>query len=191
MNGGNAQIGSDHVLRYPLVDARKKLVHQRVALKRRKGVKVFHPGVEVEKVIFGNEPPQLFPFGKILVSPFNGPPGHYHHFGMLKRFQLVSRRLTVQESAVIGDELAFNGEVQGMSRSLAIIYQHPDQALFEEVNFVYYAGLLTKAGLFGKLLPVAEVHKSLGLFFANADELLQGFFKSRAQGSGHSLRREI
>ncbi len=103
----NAQIGSNHVLRRPVVDVWKNFGEGIVSLLRRSGVEVFDAVVLIDEVKFGNQPPQFIPLCQVGIAPLDGRTGQHDNSGFFNRLKGVKCRLLEDKTGIIGNELVF------------------------------------------------------------------------------------
>ena len=134
----NAQIGSNHVLRRPVMDVWKNFGEGIVSLLRRSGVEVFDAVVLIDEVKFGNQPPQFVALGKVGVAPLDGRTRQYDNGGFFNRLKGVKCRLLEDKTGIIGNELVFQGKMDGVFHAFIILNNDPDDAFFDKKHLVGY-----------------------------------------------------
>jgi len=172
MHGGNAQIGGDHMLGDAVVDIGEDGIHERIALSGGEGVEVLDAGIQVNEIELGDETTEFLPLLHVYIAPVNGFFGHDDRIGLFQCLQVIAGLFAGEEGIVIGYELIFDGKMGSVFASFQVGDHHPNDAFFDEVDFIYVALGLAQEGFFAEGFAVALGDKSLHLRIGEGDEAL-------------------
>lgn len=165
------------MLGYAVVNIRENLHHQIVALQWGKGIQVLYSGIQVDEIIFGNQPPQLLSLCQMGIAPFDGRPRKYDNLGVFECLKLVLRFFLRKKSIVISNKLLLYRKMGGVFAAFQVDDFNAQDALLNKINLVDKFIIFTQYFFFLERLLVALCKECLHLLGRDRDHLGKGIFE--------------